>query len=357
MATAFSARTYWTCQILGWVLYVLFGLLFVVVFPPGPPFWRFLVVYLIGAGIAILITHAYRRLVLHRRPWLRLGLISLFGRIVLASIVLGILITIPMTGVYLLMFTHAFVISSGLTWILPALWVWIGSSFVWNLLYAGTHYFLHFRRAEFERLQLEIAARDAELRALLAQLNPHFLFNSLNSLRALISEDPPRAQALLTDLSELLRYSLTAGRRTTVTLAEELEAVSAYLKLEAARLEERLHVETQTDPAALSLSLPPMLLQTLVENAVKHGIAQRLEGGTLRIAATRQAGQLRLEVENSGQLSSSSSSTRLGLENARERLRLLYGEAAHLAVHNQGPDSVLAEVVLPAPGQKAAPAV
>lgn len=346
MAKAFTSRAYWTCQVVGWVLYVLLGLLFVAVFPPGPPFWRFLVAYLIGAGIAITVTHGYR-LFLHSQHWLRLSLAGLLGAMIAASVVLGILITIPMTGVYVVLFSHAFITSAGLTWILPALWAWIGASFVWNLIYFGAHYFAHFRRSEFERLQLEVAARNAELRALLAQLNPHFLFNSLNSLRALISEDPARAQTLVTDLAQLLRYSLTAGRKTTVTLAEEMEAVRAYLKLEAARLEERLRVETQTDPEALSMPLPPMLLQTLVENAVKHGVAQRLEGGTLRIAAERRGGELRLEVENSGQLAATSSSTRMGLENARERLRLLYGGAAKLELHNQGEDSVLAEVMIP----------
>lgn len=347
MQTTFSERAYWTCQIIGWVLYVLLGLLFIAVFPPGPPFWRFVVVYLIGAGIAITVTHGYR-LFLRSQHWLRLNLIALLACMILASVVLGVLITIPMTGVYVLMFTHAFITSAGLTWILPALWAWIGSSFVWNLIYFGTHAFAQYRRSELERLELEVAARDAELRALLAQINPHFLFNSLNSLRALISEDPARAQALVTDLSQLLRYSLTAGRRRTVTLAEEMEAVEAYLKLEAARLDERLRVETVTEPAALELPLPPMLLQTLVENAVKHGIAQRLQGGTLRIAAHSNHGQLRLEVENSGQIAPSSGSTRVGLDNARERLRLLYGGAASLKLYNQDADSVLAEVILPA---------
>ncbi|MGH9475980.1 MAG: sensor histidine kinase [Terriglobales bacterium] len=353
MTQAFPSRAYWTCQLVGWFLYVLFGLSFLLLFPPGPPFWRFVVVYLIAAGIGIAVTHAYRRL-LRAWNWRRVGPVVLLGAVIAFSVVVGILITIPVTGLYLLMFTRAFVTSEGLTWTLPAMSAWAGGAFVWNLIYFGAHYLAGYQRSELERLQLEVAARDAELRSLLAQLNPHFLFNSLNSLRALISEDPERAQALLTDLSQLLRYSLAAGRRPTVTLAEEMEAVSAYLKLESARLEQRLRIETEAEPAALQLPLPPMLLQTLVENAVKHGIAPRLEGGTLRIAAQRSAGELRLQVQNSGQLAANSNSTRLGLENARQRLRLLYGAAARLELHNQGPDAVLAEVVLPlAAAQKA----
>ncbi|MGH9468478.1 MAG: sensor histidine kinase [Terriglobales bacterium] len=347
MSRTFKERTYWTCQVVGWVLYVLLGLTFIIEFPPGPPLWRFALVYLTGAAIGILVSHGFR-LFLRSRDWARVPALGLTWRVSVASVGMGVLIVIPMIGVYTLAFSHAFIHSDGLRWVWPALWAWAWACFVWNLIYLGVHYLAQYRRSEFEKLQLQMAARDAELRALLAQLNPHFLFNSLNSLRALISLDPGRAQALLTDLSQLLRYTLTAGGRETVTLAEELEAVGAYLQLESARLDERLRIQLEADPDALRQPLPPMLLQTLVENAIKHGIAQRLEGGTLRIAAQVRGGQLQLEVENPGQLTASPNSTRVGLENARERLRLLYGAAARLEVRNQDADSVLAQVTLPA---------
>jgi LytS/YehU family sensor histidine kinase len=113
-----------------------------------------------------------------------------------------------------------------------------------------------------------VAARDTELRALRAQLDPHFLFNSLNSLRGLITEDPARAQEAVTGLAGLLRHTLQRGRARTATLESEIEATQHYLELEALRFESRLRYEIDVDPSALDDAVPPMLVQTLVENAI-----------------------------------------------------------------------------------------
>ena len=131
------------------------------------------------------------------------------------------------------------------------------------------------RRDTLERqaLELSLVARDAQLRALRAQVNPHFLFNSLNSLRGLITEDPARAAAMVTGFAGLMRYSLDSDSRETVTLAEEMEAVDDYLGLERVRFEDRLLVERAIAPEALEVRIPPMMVETLVENAIKHGIA------------------------------------------------------------------------------------
>ncbi|MGH9473438.1 MAG: sensor histidine kinase [Terriglobales bacterium] len=346
MPPPFSSRDYWLCQVLGWLLYVTLALVMVAVFPPGPPLSRFIAVYLAAGGLGIASTHLYRLWVRPRR-WLRLGLWRLLPRVVASSVVVGAILTALVTALYFAAFPSPFLHSEGLLWVYPALYAWIGACVFWNVAYFGVHFFTGYRQAEMEKLQLLMAAQGSELRALLAQLNPHFLFNCLNSVRALIGEDPQRAQGLVTELSQLLRYTLTAGRRPLVPLRDELEAVEAYLKLESARLEERLQVELSADPAALGLPLPPMLLQTLVENAVKHGVAPLAGGGRVRIAARLLDGRLQLEVENSGQLGGGSDSTRVGLENARERLRLLYGGAARLSLRNQGCERVLAEVSLP----------
>lgn len=346
MPQTFSSRAYWLCQGLGWLVYITLGLVMVAVFPPGPPFASFVAVYLAAGVLGVAATHVYRVWVQPRR-WLRLGLWRLAPRVLASSAVVGAILTALVTGLYFAVFPSPFLHSEGLLWVYPALYAWIGACLFWNVAYFASHFFAGFRRAEMEKLQLLMAAQDSELRALLAQLNPHFLFNCLNSVRALIVEDPERAQGLVTELSQLLRYSLNAGRRPLVPLREEWEAVEAYLKLETARLEERLQVELAADPGAMAMPLPPMLLQTLVENAVKHGIAPLAEGGRVRIEARLQGGRLRLAVKNSGQLGAGSDSTRLGLENARERLRLLYGSAARLSLQNLGGEHVLAEVSLP----------
>jgi LytS/YehU family sensor histidine kinase len=185
-------------------------------------------------------------------------------------------------------------------------------------------------------------------------VNPHFIFNSLNSLRALIDEDPARARQSVTQLANLLRYSLQSGQQETVPFEDELRVVNDYLSLEQVRHEERLRVRLDIAPETLLLPVPPMLLQTLVENAVKYGISTRPEGGEIAIIARCEGGALRLTVTNPGEVATAATtaratSTGLGLHNAAERLRLLFGERATLQLWAETPSLVVAEAVLPLP--------
>ncbi|HEX7137053.1 MAG TPA: histidine kinase, partial [Vicinamibacterales bacterium] len=185
-----------------------------------------------------------------------------------------------------------------------------------------------------------------QLRALRAQLNPHFLFNSLNSVRSLITENPRLAATMVTGLADILRYSLASDRYKTVPLADEIAIVDEYVGLERARLEDRLRVERVVDPAALGARVPPMLVQTLMENAVKHGIAPSPTGGLVRLEAHLVNGQVEIVVTNPGRLDLSRGEGGFGLHNARERLRLLYGELASLTLHDDG-SQTRAAVTLP----------
>ena len=195
------------------------------------------------------------------------------------------------------------------------------------------------------------SVKEAELRALKSQVNPHFIFNSLNSLRALIDEDPDRARKAVTQLANLLRYSLQSGLLETVPFEEELGIVNDYLALEQVRHEERLRLRLDIAPEALHLPIPPMLLQTLVENAVKYGISQRPEGGEISIVARNEGGTLRIEVSNPGEIKSldAAKSTGVGLHNAAERLRLIFGERATLRLSSEQPSRVVAEAIIPMP--------
>jgi signal transduction histidine kinase len=223
--------------------------------------------------------------------------------------------------------------------------------FAWLCLYFFYHVFDRLNRSEIERFQLLTVVKEAELRALKSQVNPHFIFNSLNSLRALIDEDPARARTAVTQLANLLRYSLKSGQLETVPFEEELGVVNDYLALEQVRHEERLRLRLDIAPNALQLPIPPMLLQTLVENAVKYGISQRPEGGEIAITAYNEGGTLRILVSNPGELAQGQqvSSTGLGLHNAAERLRLIFGERATLRLRSDKPALVVAEAVIPLP--------
>ena len=170
------------------------------------------------------------------------------------------------------------------------------------LLSAVVHYLLlalEISHAAAQRaLESQVTAREAELRALRAQLNPHFLFNSLNSINALIGGEPEGARRMCQGLGDFLRRTLQLGAREAVTLGEELALVDCYLEIEQVRFGDRLRVERSIDPAARSCLMPPLLLQPLIENAIKHGVADRIDGGTLRLSAERRAGQLVVKLEN-----------------------------------------------------------
>ncbi len=220
----------------------------------------------------------------------------------------------------------------------------------WLCLYFFYHLFDRLNRSEIERFQLMSSVKEAELRALKSQVNPHFIFNSLNSLRALIDEDPARARKAVTQLANLLRYSLQSGQLETVPFEDELGVVNDYLALEQVRHEERLRLRLDIAPDALGLKIPPMLLQTLVENAVKYGISPSAEGGEIAIVARNEGGALRIRVSNPGQIPSGrGTSTGVGLHNAAERLRLIFGESATLRLRSEQPSTVVAEAVIPLP--------
>jgi LytS/YehU family sensor histidine kinase len=180
-------------------------------------------------------------------------------------------------------------------------------------------------------LETSILARDAELKALKAQINPHFLFNSLNSISALTSIDSSKAREMCILLADFLRMTLGLGEKALVPLREELDLLERFLAIEKVRFGERLHVENHIEPQAQSCLLPPLLLQPLVENAIIHGIAGLPNGGTVRISAECSETQLRLSVDNS--VDPDAPAPRkggLGLANVRQRLEARYGKDATL---------------------------
>jgi hypothetical protein len=185
------------------------------------------------------------------------------------------------------------------------------------------------RRAEQQSIELTMLAREAELKALRAQVHPHFLFNSLNSISSLVTADPKRAREMCILLAEFFRKTLALGEKSSVALEEELGVARTYLAIEALRLGPRLNVEELVDEAARLCRLPPLLLQPIVENAIRHGIATCAEGGTLRIEARTDGQRLRISVENPFDPDAPPRpGVGLGLPNVRRRLLTGYGERA-----------------------------
>src|SRR5271168_660261 len=219
----------------------------------------------------------------------------------------------------------------------PQVPVLFGLGFLLYLLSVAFHYVVlaldDSSKAEARALETSIFARDAELKALKAQVNPHFLFNSLNSISALTSVDPTKAREMCILLAEFLRMTLGLGEKTSVPLSEELSLLHRYLAIEKVRFGSRLQMEEDMTEVSSAIQLPPLLLQPLVENAVTHGIANLPEGGTVKLSGHGHNGRVSLAVENT--FDSDSTPTHkggLGLKNVRQRLEARYGKEATMRV-------------------------
>jgi hypothetical protein len=344
---------YWLLQLAGWGFYFYAQASGEVIFASVPwskagALWGAVAL----TGIAL--TQALRALIRHR-GWLSLPPAALLGRLLTA--------TLAMTVVsYLLTLTLSQIIyGNPVAPIAQTFYQRLGTSgqlrnqFIffflvygaWVAVYLSLALQRHRYRAEIHQAQLGKALQAAELRLLKSQLNPHFLFNSLNGLRSLIADEPVRARDAITQLARLLRYTLASSSEDLVTLERELEMVDDYLSLESMRLEDRLVIERDIEPAARGARVPMMLLQTLVENALKHGIAELKQGGILKIRARVQERQLLMHVGNPRPRDPAPPTEGVGLRNATERLRLLFGDRASLTLDLTVPGYATAEVRLP----------
>ncbi len=201
-------------------------------------------------------------------------------------------------------------------------------------------------RLRSERIEREAA--HAQLRALQAQIEPHFLFNTLANVASLIDSDPSLSKRMLDRFIRFLRASLAATRAETTTLGAEGELIAAYLDVLQARMESRLRYAIEIDPALAAFALPPMLLQPVVENAIRHGVEPRVEGGEVRLRAAREGDAIRIDVIDTGVGFAASTRGGTGLTNLRERLKLLHGERASLTIGENAPGGTIVTLRLPA---------
>ena len=219
----------------------------------------------------------------------------------------------------------------------------------WNATYFLFQNISKSRKHETDALRMKVIMKEMELKRLQSNMNPHFVFNALNGIRALVNEHPTKARDAITSLGNLLRTSLLAGDRDTVPLREELGIVTDYLSLQKIRFEEQLEFEFDIDPVTLDLPVPSMMLQTLVENAVKHGIGWSRDQGPIRVSTCMENEHFLLVVGNPGVVGSSIPIKGFGLSSTRERLTLLYGKAASFEIRQSSKDSVEVSVTMPIP--------
>lgn len=295
----------------------------------------------IFGGAGLLVSHGLR-IYAKQHGWASLSLLKLAARIVAAGFLVGLPLGIitQMTDVGALndaspeLKQFAPGLSFGLSVTIKTLlqiFNWAFLFMIWLTIYFAAVGVREYRSVRLKQSEMARALQLAELKLLKSQLNPHFLFNALNTVRSLIADSPMRAQSAVTHLANTLRYTLNSRQGELVSFAQELEIVRDYLELESMRFEDRLRLAIDVPLDASGVQIPVMLLQTLVENAVKHGIAELPAGGLLNISAHLQNGLLSVTITNPRPADPARAVHEgVGLRNARDRLRLLFGTRATL---------------------------
>jgi hypothetical protein len=346
-----SISLYWKCQLIGWSAASLY--------------WTFLgfsggkynlfiglLQLLSDVAVYIFITHLYRNFAI-RHNWQQLNLSSLLKRVVPAIIVMGLAyLLVTLIKVYLFKrwltpcCVEPFSVFFKLNWSLMLI-AGIRLMSIWLLAYHLYHYAQREINITKENARLTIIAKDAQLNSLSAQLNPHFLFNSLNNIKALVIENPKSARRGIDLLSDLLRTALYNGDVLLIKLKDELGLVKDYLELEKLRLEERLQFHIDADDSLNDVLILRFSIQTLVENAIKHGIDKQKNGGLISVKFASCDDFISISVESPGRFDIKAETNGLGIKNLSERLQLQYKGRAKFNITNQDKWSVLSTIIIP----------
>lgn len=332
---------YWVAQFAGWLSYGSLILLAVYNTPESLDKAAVISVALLVV-LGILMTH-FQRWFFIRWGWLDFKLPPLIPRLLITSAICSVIINAGLLGIDKMMqldehsyddFKWSSIVIS--TFSLSILILF------WNAIYFTFHFFQKSRNQEVSNLELTASNRESELKNLRSQLNPHFLFNSLNSIRALVDIEPAKAKTAITILSNLLRQSLMVGKENMVTVEQELDIVRNYLDLEKIRFEERLNIHWEIDDSLISKEIPPFSLQMMAENAVKHGISNLKEGGNVIVSIIRTDFGFSLQIKNSGELGTKTD-LGVGIQNIKQRLQLQFGTNATYSLLQEG-EHVVAKI-------------
>lgn len=337
-------QLYILLQIGGWLFYAI--LAFIVLNTSGKiePL-KLVTILFLTFSIGVSVTHFYRYCII-KWGWTLLSISKLLPRVFVSIIFLSLLFQSLYIMGFLLMFQKTPPME--LDDILASTLNWSAILTMWSVIYFAYQFFERYRVEEIKNLRWEAVKNEIELNKLKSQLNPHFIFNSMNSIRALIDEDPSKAKRSVTQLANILRNTLMMGRKKTVLFEEEMAIAHDYIELEKTRYEERLKFIAEIDENAYSYQVPSLMIQTLIENGIKHGISKLPKGGVIELRATCLGNKLRIEIENTGELINDSvPETGFGIINTTQRLNLLYGDTASFEISNSGNHTVLTRVVLP----------
>jgi sensor histidine kinase YesM len=328
--------SFWTLQIIGWSIYAVMIYITFLTVVANDRMFRLFQIKSFRAVVGFLLTCLLR--LIYKKFSGRRDFQIIAGLVITSSILFGSLWTLIEFGFYKLTeknFSFAREMQS-----FPKVTLdYAVTLLAWSALYFGIKYWRAWQEERERTLEAHALAHQAQLEMLRYQLNPHFLFNALNSIRASIDEDSRRAKRMITEFSEFLRYSLLKSNSSSISLREELEAIRNYLAIEKIRFEEKLDYTFDVEPSAEDYQLPAFLIHPLVENAIKHGMMHNATPLQIQIRARAQDGSLFVEVANTGKWSKPSidnNGTGIGLRNVRQRLEHLFAERSNLNIREDG---------------------
>ncbi|HEY8513358.1 MAG TPA: histidine kinase [Cyclobacteriaceae bacterium] len=336
-------RLYWALQAGGWLLYALLQVGTSLAATGTISAKRTL--FLFGdALLCLFVTHAYRH-VLNRQRWLYLPMPKLIPAVLATVLVMGVLLYFLRLPLSMALGFFEGSVAFDVEQILVGTAFYALIFFLWSVFYFTYHYFERYSKS----LKYEASVIEIELNNLRSQLNPHFIFNALNSIRALVDENPAKSKQAINQLSNILRKSLTSDKKGLTKFEDELKIVKDYLGLESIRFEERLRTEFHIHPDSHNFLVPPLMIQTLVENGIKHGISKLKEGGLIQLTTTVEKGCLNIRIRNSGHMINGVRKSRngLGIKNTVQRLRLIYGDRSSFRIANENNNFVLTEIIIP----------
>jgi two-component system, LytTR family, sensor kinase len=345
-----NKKLYWILQLLGWAGYttaqLVAGLFSGALISADGINERGVLILVAESVLAFLITH-YVRHFIKQRNWLNFDLRKLMVRVTLTSLTMGFVLYLARIPVFFLVNSFRLNVMFDPAQIIALVFIYSMIFFFWLLIYFAYHYFYRYN----ESLKYENLSKEIELSHLKSQINPHFFFNALNSIRALVDEDPVKSKNAINYLSWMLRHSLSQDKTSFTKVADEIKTVKAYLNLEVIRFEERLKVSYDLAPECDDILIPPMMVQTIVENGIKHGISQLIQGGIIEIKTSIASNFLIISVRNNGQIHQSLEELiargGIGIKNTIKRLQILYGEKASFNIFNQDPTHVVSVIKIP----------
>lgn len=318
---------YWICQIVGWGIAVIYWSRYQVVFADDKAWGLVSVLVMLIPGIGA--THLYK-IIAHKRNWLRFDLLKLLPILLISLLVLS-------SFYFFVGFvsTHYIFGPQNVDALLGMGTGGVRYMAIWLLAFHLYHYGLFRKQAEIDQKRFENLAIQAQYRKLNAELNPHFLFNSLNSIKALTRENPETARNAIDLLSNMLRASLKISKEKTISITEEINRINNYIQLEKIRFEDRLKYTIEMEDGLENIEIPPLIIYNLVENAVVHNLSLSNEGVRIKVSIFQEKNRLILEVKNTGRLDLPINYG-TGLQNIKERLKLLYSDHSEFTIGQEG---------------------